>query len=500
LIYVTLLALISAAIMGYHPYAEDAGIYLSGLHLALNPALYPSSQPFILAHMHHTLFPYFLAMLVRILHLPVQWTLLAVHFALLWLLVFALQRLAIRCWPRPVVQWAAVAVAAFCFATPVAGTALCIADPYLTPRSFATPLAILLFSAVLDVSFGPAILLLTIAFLFHPLMALYAGLFALVLWTIRTRRTHGTLRICLATVAAAIVIALSQQHVVESPAYIRAALTRTYFFMEEWQWYEIVGLIAPLAVFLWMFRADTAQTSPQARNRSALSGASAACAITAITISSLLVHPDSHSHLLARLQPLRTFHTLYLLMFLLLAGTLVDLLLRTLPLRPAVTCIATMLAILGFSMFYVERQVFPACVHFEIPGHTPQNPWEQAFLWSHDHTPQDAVFALDANYITTSGEDAQNFRSLAERSALSDYSKDGGSSAIFPQLAPRWQQDEPLTVDLSRIPDSERIARLSGAHVSWVVLQQKFQTGAAQTHFACPYRNATVLVCRLPLP
>ncbi len=486
--------------MGYHPYAEDAGIYLSGLHLALNPALYPTSQPFILAHMHHTLFPYFLAGMVRIFHLPVQWILLGTYLALLWLLLFAVQRLAVRCWTSPAAQWASVAVTAFCLGIPVAGTALCIADPYLTPRSFATPLCLLLFSSVLDRRADRAALLLALTIAFHPLMGLYAGFFALVLWTNRTQRTRGTLRICLGTVLCAILMSIAQLHIVESPAYIHAALTRTYFYLSEWQSYEVFGLVAPLAIFLWMFSADRGHVLPHARNRAALSGAAAACGITAMVISSMLVHPASHSHLLARLQPLRTFHTLYILMFLLLAGTLAELALRVIPLRYAAGGLALLLCIFAASMFHVESQVFPASAHFELPSRTPPNGWQQAFLWSRDHTPPDTLFALDANYISASGEDGQNFRAMAERSALADYSKDGGSSAVFPQLATRWQHDEQLSTDLSRIPDAQRISRLTAVGVSWIVLQQKFQIGSAQTHLTCPYRNATVLVCRISLP
>ncbi len=150
-------------------------------------------------------------------------------------------------------------------------------------------------------------------------------------------------------------------------------------------------------------------------------------------------------------------------------------------------------------MFFVERQTFPASAHLEMPWRAPRNQWQQAFLWARDNTPPSAVFALDANYITRDSEDAQNFRAIAQRSSLSDYSKDGGSSAIFPQLAAAWQDGEERSTDLSRISDAERIARLAPAGVSWIVLQEKYQQGAAQTHLPCPYRNDTVMVCRLPV-
>ena len=490
------IALAAFLLLGYHPFAEDAGIYLSGIHLALNPALYPASRAFVLPYMHLTLFPYFFAGAVRFLHVPLPWVLLATHIALLVLLIYAVRRITIQCFAHPAAQWMAVALTAFCLSTPVAGTALTIADPYLTPRSFATPFSLLLLAAVLERRPRMAALAILITLCFHPLMAIYAIGFALVLWTLHARRPQGALRLCLAAVLVATIILLTQQHVTENPAYIHAALTRTYFYLADWQWYELLGLAAPLAIFFWMVRTDRLLSEPHARNRTALCGAALACGITAIVISAFFIHPAGHSHLLARLQPLRIFHTIYILLFMLLGGTLTEWSSQRIK-HPALLLIPVLCAAAG-AMFFVERQTFPASAHLEMPWRAPRNPWQQAFLWARDNTPQDAVFAIDANYITTDGEDAQNFRATAERSSLSDYSKDGGSSSIFPQLAPTWQQGQQLSTGLSGLTDAARIARLSPAGVNWIVLQEKFQQGGAQTHLLCPYRNSTVLVCKLP--
>jgi len=492
----TSIALATFLLLGYHPFAEDAGIYLSGIHLALNPALYPASRAFVLPYMHLTLFPYFFAYAVRLLHLPLPWVLLATHIALLFLFIYAVRRLAIQCFAHPAAQWMAVALTAFCLSTPVAGTALTIADPYLTPRSFATPFSLLLLSAVLSRRPRMAALAILIILCFHPLMAIYAVSFALILWTLHGRRLHGTLRLCLAAVLVATIILFTQRSITESPAYLHAALTRTYFYLADWQWYELIGLAAPLAIFFWIYRADRANISPQSRNRKALAGAALACGITAIVISAFFVHPASHSHLLARLQPMRIFHTIYILLFILLGGTLAEWLARRMK-QPAFVLVPILCAAAG-AMFFVERQTFPASAHLEMPWRAPRNPWQQAFLWIRDNTPQNAVFALDANYITTDGEDAQNFRATAERSGLSDYSKDGGSSSIFPQLAAAWQQGQQLSTGLSSLTDADRIARLAPAGVNWIVLQEKLQQGSVQTHLPCPYRNSTVLVCKLP--
>ena len=56
-------------------------------------------------------------------------------------------------------------------------------------------------------------------------------------------------------------------------------------------------------------------------------------------------------------------------------------------------------------------------------------------MWIGRNTPKDAVFAIDAKYITKAGEDAQGFRAIAERSVLPDYSKDGGVVTNKPELS-----------------------------------------------------------------
>jgi len=132
--------------------------------------------------------------------------------------------------------------------------------------------------------------------------------------------------------------------------------------------------------------------------------------------------------------------------------------------------------------------------HIELPDRSARsaNPWVQAFLWVGENTSRDALFALDAKYVNTEGEDAQNFRALAMRSALPDYSKDGGEASITPQLAAAWQQGAAAQARLSELADDVRDQRLLPFGVTWMVLHSQ-----AVTDHACPYDNGTVKVCRL---
>jgi len=122
-----------------------------------------------------------------------------------------------------------------------------------------------------------------------------------------------------------------------------------------------------------------------------------------------------------------------------------------------------------------------------------RNEWVEAFDWIRLRTPKDALFALDADYITKPGEDAQSFRAIAERSVLPDYSKDGGEAAITPWLTESWTSGQEAQVNLSGRTDAQRLQLLTPKGVNWIVLEAKAETG-----FACVFANAAVKVCRLP--
>ena len=149
--------------------------------------------------------------------------------------------------------------------------------------------------------------------------------------------------------------------------------------------------------------------------------------------------------------------------------------------------------VLAAVMFFAERQTFPSSPHIELPSEHPNNSWMQAFEWIRTNTPNDALFALDSDYITKPGEDAQSFRAIAERSALPDYSKDGGEAAITPSLTNDWKAGQMLQSRLSERTDKDRLATLVPAGVNWVVLMN-----TANTSLPCAYANGAVKVCRLP--
>lgn len=121
---------------GYHPFANDAGIYVAGTRRLLDPSLYRPDAAFVLAHTRLSIFAHVLAAVIRLTHVPLPWLLFAAHPASVFLFLLACSRLAERLFLRPAERLGAIAMAAACFSLPVAGTALAIMDPYVTARSF----------------------------------------------------------------------------------------------------------------------------------------------------------------------------------------------------------------------------------------------------------------------------------------------------------------------------------------------------------------------------
>ena len=489
-------------IAGYHPFVEDGGVYAAGIEKLLNPALFPTWTAFVTEHLRFSLFAPLVAEIARLTHLSLDWTLLLLYLASIWLTLYAAWLLASRLTESLHARLAAVTLLACWLTLPIAGTSLMLMDPYLTARSFTTPLTLFALTWALDAlpapqalrhserseeplyfrfrSAIPCILALTLAALLHPLMAGYALAAVLCLAAIATRKPWFP--IALAALAIALAAILQSQAPPESPTYLRIALTRYYWFLSEWHWYEILGVIAPLLI-LAALRKRGNPASKIVADASLLLGA------IALLIALLFAHESYRTHLVARLQPLRAFQTVYELMILLLGAWLGTHVLKRSPWRWAALFLA-----LAAPMFYAQRSTFPNSAHIEWPNAAPANPWQQAFVWIRANTPTDALFALDAHYITQGKhEDAQCFRAIAERSALPDYSKDGGEASITPALTDAWAIGQTAQANLDTEPDATRELRLRPLGVTWAVLQT-----ASQTLWPCPYRNATVKVCHLP--
>jgi hypothetical protein len=507
LLLVTALTLFAIVVHGYHPYAEDGGLYVAGVKRLLDPALYPQATAFVLEPMRFSLFAPLVAALVRLSHLSLAWVLLALHLASVGTTLFFAWMLATRCWTGRVTRTGAVVLLACWLTLPVAGTALFLMDPYVTARSFSTPCTLLALVGALDFTDWDSnenkrrrglflcAVAIAVAAAMHPLMAAYASWATLMLICARSpqRRTQvwGSALLSAATLATASCLYFLAAP--DSSDYVRVALTRTYWFPAMWAWYELLGLAAPLAIlaaFVWTWHRTAQHESIQERSaQPALARMAVAVGVTASLVALLFARSGAATHLVARMQPLRAFQIVYLVMVLVLGAKLGDWLLRRSLWRWAAATV-----FLGGIMFAAQRSAFPDSNHVELPRVTPQNSWTQAFLWIRENTPKSALFALDADYINAPGEDTQSFRAIAERSALPDYSKDGGEASIAPELTAAWTTGQAAQQGLSAPSetDLQRIAALRPLGVSWIVLESSVVTA-----FDCPYRNAAAKVCRL---
>jgi hypothetical protein len=144
-------------------------------------------------------------------------------------------------------------------------------------------------------------------------------------------------------------------------------------------------------------------------------------------------------------------------------------------------------------MFKLDVAAYPASPHIERPGVRYQGEWLSGFLWIRDHTPKDALFALDAEYFSKPGVDLHGFRALAERSVLADRQKDGGAASIFPELAERWKEESRVQSDWVHLSEDRLLALRTEYGVSWVLLENSTPLDGV----VCPYSNGQMRVCRI---
>jgi hypothetical protein len=283
-------------------------------------------------------------------------------------------------------------------------------------------------------------------------------------------------------------VALFQSGLQLGPAqdpYREALYARDFYFLSNWTWYHWLGMLAPLAILAWFWRGKLRNTTPEFKRLS--------CALLPfglIAILAALFLTSSHAFdSLARLQPLRCFHLITLVFVILLGGVLGEY-----GARGRQWFLPLVFLPLAIGMCAVGYMTYPNSPHIEAPWQkTSSNDWVNALLWIRDHTPRNAVFAVDSRYFKEPGVDVHGFRAVSERSDLADYFKDGGVVALFPRLAPEWKQMSDATYGLNRFR-AEDFVRLAARYpVTWTVIH-----GGAPAGMSCPYQERDYAVCRIP--
>jgi hypothetical protein len=483
-----LLLLTAGALLvhGYHPYAEDAEIYLPGVEKILHPELFPGKQEFFASHASLTIFPNLVAFSLRLTHLPMEAGLFLWHLASIFLLLLACWELSSLFFASARARWGSVCLVAALLTIPVAGTALYIMDQYLNPRNLAAFAAIFAVARTLEKKYVRVAVWFAFAASVHPLMAAFAFSFCFLLVVGETFEKNAASHPALG-MAAGLGCVLPFRISLDpptSPAYHAAAMRHEFHYIQLWHWYEQLGILAPVVLFWWFARIARAR---QWRRLELVCRALIVYDLVYF-VAALVVDLPARFESLARLQPLRSLHLLYMLMFLIIGGLLGEFVLKNRVWRWLALFVP-----LGLGMFVAQRDLFPASAHIEWPGAAPKNAWAQAFVWVRDNTPVDAVFALDPGFMQIRGEDTTGFRCLAQRSRLADTSKDSGAVSMFPPLAEEWwtQVQAQTPWKSFRAEDFLRLKNKYG--VSWVVVEQPGVAG-----LDCAYQNRAVRVCRIP--
>jgi len=470
------LAACALLIAGYHPGAEDDGVYLSAIKRDLNPALYPHDSDFFAVQLQATIFDKVMAASVRLTHAPLGWVIFVWHYLTIYLVLLGCWRLSRRMFPEAYARWASTSLVATLLTLPVAGSALYIVDQNLHPRAMATAAILAAIVATLDRKYVQSVPLLLLAALLHPIMASFGISFCIfLLW--RTPLTE--------TKSAVLMLApLGWIFEPTSPAWRVAANTRDYYFLGRWEWYDWLGVFAPFAI-LWWFRriGQRDQAAMQVHVTSRLM----AFGIFQLIVAIAVMLPQSLERI-RPLQPMRYLHLFYLIFIILSGGLLGQKFLRNDRLRWVVVFVP-----LAAGMFFAQRETYPSSAHLEWPGSVPKNPWLQAFAWIRENTPPDAYFAAGPDYMRRPGNDYHSFRALAERSVLADAVKDSAVATQVPRLSQRWLEEVEAQSGWEHFTPGDYARLKARFGTNWVLIERPARGG-----IDCPYGNNALLVCRVP--
>lgn len=466
---------------GYHYGIEDEAIYLPAIKKNLNPALYPTDSAFFLSQTNLTVFPNLIAFFARVTHLSIDTVVFAVHILSIFLTLTACWYLSRKCFAKAPAQWTAVLMVAAVLTIPVAGTSLYLMDQHLHPRSLATAALLFGLSGIIDKRYIRAVVCLAIAFLMHPIMGSFGIAFAFfLLW----RAGEQLLLLCIVPP-----LLLLSPLTLKSPseAWHEAVLDCPYYFLLRWEWYEWIGIFAPIALLAWFGYLGQRDNSDVLRW---MSWRLVVFSLFFFVVGAVLTIPARFERMVS-FQPMRWLHLTFLIFFLLAGGLLGQGILRNRPLRWLMLFVP-----LCTLMFLVQRQQFPSSAHIEWPGSAPRSDWLKAFAWVRQNTPPDAKFALDPHYLESPGLDYHGFRALAERSMLADRGKDRTVTTLTPAIAETWHEQVKARDNWKdfRTEDFHRLKQQYG--VTWVVLERG-EWYSSFSGLACLYNNDAVSVCRI---
>ena len=478
-----LLTIAAILVQGYHPGLEDDAYYLAAIRKDLNPALFPHDADFFQLQFQATIFDKLIAWSVRFTHLPVSVCILLWHFASIFLILWCCHRLASKCFRETYARWAAVALVSALLTIPVSGTGIMLVDQYLHPRALATVAILGAILASIEKRRLLAVCLLAFAASVHVIMATFGISLCMFLFLKRPVAVIKPAEQFRHRTAVAAILPISWLFAPTSAAWRQAAATRSFYLLAQWQWYEWLGVLAPLALLWWfarIARGNGSGTMALLAERLVWFG------VFQMLLGLAIMLPPGFERL-RPFEPMRYLHLVYLFLFLLLGGLAGKYVLKTHVYRWVL-----LFAPLCFGMWFAQLQMFPSTEHLELPGAAQRNDWVKAFVWVRNNTPSSSLFAMDPRYMELPGEDYHGFRALAERSMLADDLKDAGMVSRVPALAGRWLTEVKAEDNWRSFQAADLKNLRTRFGVNWVLL-----SGSGVAGLKCPWKDDAVTVCRL---
>jgi hypothetical protein len=476
-----LLTFAAIAIHGYHYGVQDQFLYVPAIKQHVDPGLYPHGGEIFRVHTRVMVLDDLVAYSMRATGLPTDWAIFLWHVLSLYVLLFACLRVSRRCFAGRAAQWAGVVAVAVMLTLEVGATLLFLADEYLHPRTLATAFLLLGLAAVLDRKWLTAGVWTVLAALLHPTMAAAGALHLMFLaWRQPVAKAYPAAGFASAALLSIPLLGGGND------AWREVLATRWYLFPLQWPWYAWLGVVVPVALLAWFAQLEQGSGSPVGfiSRRLILSGLIGVAGGVFISVTPGLER-------LIPAEPMRTLHLFTLMTVLLGGGILGERFLRDRVARWALVFVplATAMCVPQLLVLY------PNSPHIEWPGRVARNDWTEAFAWVRRNTPRDAYFVLGPRYQEDGYDDFHDFRSLAERSALYDYSKDRGVVANWPELAPAWREQVHDRDDWDSFTLAEFTRLKEKYGVNWAIIEKAHDTDIPPD---CPYHNSAVSVCRIP--
>ncbi len=477
------LSLAGLLVAGYHPAAEDGGIYMAAIEHNLTPSLFHADSSFLTVKLQATEYDKCIAGIVRATHIPLEPLLFGLHLLTIFAFLAACYRIACSCFAQECARWSGVTLVALFFTLPITATGLYIVDQNLVPRTIASALVLFAVDFVLRRRLGWAAAFLLLTIPVHPVIAAF-GISLCFFLTVPWRKPTSGLR----GMALLLLPFGWLLHSIPTPAALHNAISmHHYCSLAEWTWYEWLGVIAPIGLLLW-YSHLARQERPGSVNIQRLATRTAIYSTFQLAVAMAVMLPPALERLRPT-EPMRYLHLHYVVSILLGGCFLGERLLQRKPWRWAVAFIPVALG-----MFLAQRALYPATPHLELPGLRASNPWVQTFEWVRTNTPQDAYFALGAEYLHEDGEDGQGFRAIAQRSALADQFKDSGMVLTSPVLAERWQREvaaqKAVRGGWQHVTAQDLRTLKAQFGVDWAIVENPIA-------LPCPYHNGKLAVCRI---